>query len=131
MFTEGSVVLFKSDESKKNYWFLHLITKIKVEETNEKDKLSIKQTVAKFNDWKHSVWNLVEKVWVKRIWNCLGKVYVNCINCLCWLVIGFTHRILQVFTYYPIVLFKNVLSRSITAQWTIIYYQNIRKMYSK
>ena len=49
MFTEGSIVLFKSDESKKKKRLIkHLNTKIKVEEANEKDKLSFKETVVKF-----------------------------------------------------------------------------------
>ena len=56
---EGSVVLFKSDESKKRL-ILHLNTKIKVEEANEKDKLSVKRIVAKFNVCKTRVWYLDE-----------------------------------------------------------------------
>ena len=60
MFTEGSVVLFKNDESKKRL-ILHLNTKIKVEEANEKDKLSIKQIVAKFNVCKTHVYEILKQ----------------------------------------------------------------------
>ena len=38
---------------------LHLNTKIKVEEANEKDKLSIKQIVAKFNVCKTQVFEIL------------------------------------------------------------------------
>ena len=60
MFTEGSIVLFKSNETKKRL-ILHLNTKIKVEEANEKDKLSIKQIVAKFNVCKTQVYEILKK----------------------------------------------------------------------
>ena len=40
---------------------LHLNTKIKVEEANEKDKLSIKQIAAKFNVCKTQVYEILKK----------------------------------------------------------------------
>ena len=40
---------------------LHLNTKIKVEETNDKDKLSIKQIVAKFNVCETQVYEILKK----------------------------------------------------------------------
>ena len=60
MFTEGSVVLFKSDESTKTIDFTFEY-KIKVEEANEKDKLSIKQIVAKFYVCKTQVYEILKK----------------------------------------------------------------------
>ena len=52
--------MFKSDESTKRLILL-LNTKIKVEEANEKDKLSIKQIVVKFNVCKTQVYEILKK----------------------------------------------------------------------
>ena len=43
----------------KKWLILHLNKKIKVEEANEKEKLSIKQIVAKFNDCKTHVYEIL------------------------------------------------------------------------
>ena len=54
-------MLFKSDESTKTIDFYIWIQKLKVEEANEKDKLSIKQIVAKFNVSKTQVYEILKK----------------------------------------------------------------------
>ena len=84
----GSVVLFKSDESKKRLIF-HLNTKIKVEEANEKEKLYIKRLSRNLMSPKKQVYEILKKMSQLKNLKLFGKstVYVNCIKCLCWLVI--------------------------------------------